>query len=494
MKRLIAFLLFFYPLYSALGGSWKWDSDLSESYQQVFRLQFNAAQLKLSSVTQHDQNNIHVQYLNCKIDFLKAFISEEDTEYQKFKRNKERFDAMIESSVEADGYKGYYLADVNLFSAILRFKRGETVGAAIEFRKSYKLLEKNEARFPEFIPHKLSLGFLHSVIGAVPENYKWIVRVAGFKGSIKQGLMEIQSASLKIKSESSLSYLKQDAEMMYLLVKYFLDNDVKTSAALINKLGEDESSPLMVFIACSFYNAHGKSASTISLLDRNDNLFDKEYYPMYYLQLQKASAYLYKLDKRSVDHYTYYVTHYKGNSFVKAAYQRLAWSSAIVNDTVGFYKYMAQIKNRGSTFTDEDKQSQKESINPIFPNVYLLRARLLFDGGYYLKAQKELSQPIQNFPTNKDQIELVYRMARIKDKQGETERAVEYYSRTYEIGKSKTYYFAANAALQLGLLYENKGEYKKAKAWFLKCLELRDHEYQNSIDQKAEAGLNRIDS
>jgi hypothetical protein len=41
-------------------------------------------------------------------------------------------------------------------------------------------------------------------------------------------------------------------------------------------------------------------------------------------------------------------------------------------------------------------------------------------------------------------------------------------------------------------MYENDGNIVKAKEYFKKTLSLRNHEYQNSIDQKAKAGLNRL--
>ena len=44
----------------------------------------------------------------------------------------------------------------------------------------------------------------------------------------------------------------------------------------------------------------------------------------------------------------------------------------------------------------------------------------------------------------------------------------------------------------LGILYEGKGDAAKAEDYFRVCLNFRDHEYQNSIDQKAKAGLNRL--
>ena len=69
---------------------------------------------------------------------------------------------------------------------------------------------------------------------------------------------------------------------------------------------------------------------------------------------------------------------------------------------------------------------------------------------------------------------------------------MEYYEQTLKNGSTSRYYFAANSALLLGMIYEERKDFPKAKSYFEKCLSLDNHEYQNSLDQKAQAGLDRI--
>ncbi len=142
---------------------------------------------------------------------------------------------------------------------------------------------------------------------------------------------------------------------------------------------------------------------------------------------------------------------------------------------------------------DEDKDAHQEAVSKEVPNIILLKSRLLFDGGYYRQSWAEIGgKPVDSFPRFRDQLEVTYRLGRIMDKLGITDKAIQYYSQTYKNGLSQTYYFAANSALLLGILYEEKEEYSLATDYYKKCLSLRDHEYQNSIDQKAQAGIDRI--
>ncbi|HNC34512.1 MAG TPA: hypothetical protein PLZ26_10385, partial [Bacteroidia bacterium] len=92
----------------------------------------------------------------------------------------------------------------------------------------------------------------------------------------------------------------------------------------------------------------------------------------------------------------------------------------------------------------------------------------------------------------KDQLEYKYRLARVLDKLDMTDRAKEFYLKTIEHGQDLKFYYAAASCNFLAQIYEKEKNYALAETYYKKCLSLRDHEYQNSLDQKAKAGLSRI--
>jgi tetratricopeptide (TPR) repeat protein len=100
--------------------------------------------------------------------------------------------------------------------------------------------------------------------------------------------------------------------------------------------------------------------------------------------------------------------------------------------------------------------------------------------------------PLDSFPRFKDQLEVTYRLARIYQKTNNPVRARELYDRTIANGSASSFYFAANSALFIGIMSEEEKKFTEAEEYFKKCLSMKKHEYQNSIDQKAQAGLDRI--
>jgi tetratricopeptide (TPR) repeat protein len=72
------------------------------------------------------------------------------------------------------------------------------------------------------------------------------------------------------------------------------------------------------------------------------------------------------------------------------------------------------------------------------------------------------------------------------------EVAIKYYKKTILSGQNEPYYFAAKSALQIGLLYEIDNNQEEAKRYFNICIQMEDHQYEQGIEQKAKAGLNRL--
>ncbi|MCC6463063.1 MAG: hypothetical protein IT260_21515, partial [Saprospiraceae bacterium] len=67
-----------------------------------------------------------------------------------------------------------------------------------------------------------------------------------------------------------------------------------------------------------------------------------------------------------------------------------------------------------------------------------------------------------------------------------------YYMVVIETGARQPWFFACNAALQLGLLHEQRQEKTLARAAFRRCLELQPEEYAAGLHARAKAGLDRV--
>ncbi|MCX6209010.1 MAG: tetratricopeptide repeat protein, partial [Bacteroidetes bacterium] len=148
---------------------------------------------------------------------------------------------------------------------------------------------------------------------------------------------------------------------------------------------------------------------------------------------------------------------------------------------------------KGNESTEADKQALKEAKQGKWWNVILLQSRLLNDGGYNNEALKNLQgKTIESFTSIEEKLEFVYRLGRINDDLHKYDDAIKYYNQAIELGKERTEYYAARAALQIAMIYEKKGNKQQAINYYQQCIDMDDHDYKNSLDQKAKSGIARL--
>jgi tetratricopeptide (TPR) repeat protein len=219
---------------------------------------------------------------------------------------------------------------------------------------------------------------------------------------------------------------------------------------------------------------------------------DKAFHPFYYLDFLTGLAKLNRLDADANIYFLKFTTNYKGSAYVKEAYQKLAWHWLLNGDEKMYRTYMKKVILYGDEFSDGDKLALSEAKKGESPNPCLLRARLLYDGGYYSKADSVLTAMDCRFESTRDSAEYTYRKGRVYHAMDFKEDALLWYKRTIDEYRELPYYFAANASLQAGTLYETSGQLDIAADYYRECLRMPNTEYRRSLQQKAKAGLNRV--
>jgi tetratricopeptide (TPR) repeat protein len=116
---------------------------------------------------------------------------------------------------------------------------------------------------------------------------------------------------------------------------------------------------------------------------------------------------------------------------------------------------------------------------------------MLYDGGYYSKAQNLLILNGKFFINAIHDGEYYYRLGRVTDALKNYKDALEYYELTITSSDTDKYY-ACSAALNAGLIYEILKKDKLALTYFNKCLSLNPAGYSSSLHQKAKSGIDRV--
>ncbi len=463
-------------------------ADMEEAYGYAMSLRKTKALEKIQYIKTTDPNNLMVLHVENYLDFFEIFINEDEDQFDKLERNKDKRLRQIKDAKVESPYSRFVRAEITLQWALARMKFNQRFTAAQEIYSAYNLLEQNVAFYPDFILNKKSLSILHALAESLPD----IVRkVFGVDGSIQQGTEEINSLTKLDRAVASVFY--DEISTIYAYIISFQNNKKHTAWTFIKDRNMDvENNPLSCFVVANMAQKNGLNDKAIEVLSNRPQ--GSQYEKFYYLDLLLGKSKLYRLEKDADEHIKVFIENFKGEHFIKEAYQKLAWYELVMNNNfVAYKKYMEHCVDRGNDLVDEDKQAKREAKSNIVPNPDLLKARLLYDGGYYQRAYTLLITKSYLFQEgNKDNIEYNYRMGRISQSLNNLRDAIQHYGYVMNIGSKSKSYFACNSALQIGLIYESQSDYKKAKQYLKKCLKMDPDEYKNGLHQKAKSALERI--
>jgi tetratricopeptide (TPR) repeat protein len=209
--------------------------------------------------------------------------------------------------------------------------------------------------------------------------------------------------------------------------------------------------------------------------------FELGFTKLFHLETQEAARYLES-----------FLNNFKGKFYVKDVLQKLSWCYYLQGNMAKAEEMRKRILLPGSTDSDADKQALKDAKAGKWPNVLLLKARLLSDGGYHTDAASLLQGKTEDdFSKEEEKLEFAYRVARIYDDLNRDDDAIRSYLIAIRLGENRREYYAARAALQLGQLYEKRGQKALALQYYQRCLDMEDHEYKDSLDQRAKSGIAR---
>ena len=490
-RFLLFFLLLFFVQFS-WANRFEFTPLATEAYQKAMSLRFEEARQDIEKLKRDDPENRIVYFIENYIDFFTVFINENKSEFKKLERNKSYRLKQIRRGDRNSPYYLYCQAEVKLQWALARLKFEQYFTAFNEVSSAYKMLKRNQRKFPDFIANKKSLGILHALVGTVPDNYKWGVKLlGGMTGNIEKGKKEVEDVLNYAQTNPFL--FEEETLVMYAFLMLHLKNDLDSAWEIIqnNKLDATKN-PLICFSLANIAMRTGRNDLAVEILENRPR--GKQFAEFHYLEYLLGLGKLYRLEIGADKHLLNYLENFHGQNYIKEAYQKLAWYSLVRGNEINYLYYIKFCKTEGARVIGGDKNAEKEAKSKVIPNMDLLKARLLFDGGYLERALKFLKKrSLADFNTQKNQLEYTYRLGRIYHKMKSYDDAISYYQTTIDRGKDATsYYFACNAALQIGLIHEKLGDKVSAKKFFKLCLDIDPDQYKSSLHQKAKAGLNRL--
>jgi tetratricopeptide (TPR) repeat protein len=490
-KSICSFLFCFCIIFSAYADKvYNFDATCQQAYNEITSLRLSSGEKFIALARQQNPDNLIPDLLDSYIDFFILFFNEDPAE---LKIRKPHFDDYLDrlgDGPTSSPFYNYCRSVVLIQEACVEIKFGQRWSAGWDFRKAFSLIKDNKKKFPSFVPNNMIYGPMQVVAGTIPDGYKWLAGLFGIKGSISNGMALMQNV---INSNDAYAKLfSTEAIFYYCYITFYIQNQPQQVFQLINQKKLDlVNNHLMAYMAANLAinNKMDEFARNI-IQNRNTSAaylqtpiwnFEMAYVQLRHLELIDATK-----------NFEYFLSHFKGKFYVKDACEKLSWCYYLQGNQTAANNARQMIFKRGSSETDADKQAYTNAKSNTWPNPILLKARVLNDGGYNNQAIALLQGKTTNdFTDATDRLEFTYRVGRIYDDLNKDDAAIKNYLAAISLGENRTEYYASRAALQIGMIYEKQGNKTLAIQYYKKCLSMQDHDYKDSMDQKAKSGIAR---
>ena len=491
MKPLFVFVFLIGLHASAFAGKvYDFNSTCQQAYQEITKLKINSGLLLIEKAKQQNPDNLIPLLLESYVDFYVLFLNEDSRDFQtRYPKFAERMD-LLEDGPKNSPYYLFCLSMVRMHRATVAIKFGKNWDAGWDFRKAYQLIKDNKKQFPTFVPSDLIYGALQAAVGTIPKGYKWIASLFGMRGSLTEGMKTVQAFINSNDPQARIFF--NEAAFVYPYLMFYLENKKEEALAFTQQRKLDLiNNHLHAYMAANLgiNNKQSDYAQNI-ILNRKQT---DEYIKTEIWDFELGFTKIYHLEtQESIKYLENFLNNFKGKFYVRDAYQKLSWCYYLQGNIPKAEEARKNILKRGATDTDADKQALKDAKSGKWPNLLLLKARLLNDGGYAKEAAGLLQGKTENdFTKEEEKLEFAYRVARIYDDLGREEDAIRNYQIAIRLGENRREHYAARAALQIGQIYEKRGQKALAISYYQKCLDMDDHEYKDSLDQRAKSGIAR---
>lgn len=471
--------LFLLVFGSVRAQEFSFDQNHLDAYRLALNLQPAEALQKIP-----DESLVEAAYVASLAEAVELLITEDNAKFTEYEG---RFLRRVDRNLKGTPRDYQFLqAEIRLQWAFVYLKFGHELDAALNLRQAYQIAVACKEKYPDYLPIRKTAGLLQVIVGTVPDKYDWVLSLLNMTGSVSGGLADLNAIAM---SDNVFSH---ESKILIALVEGFILSRPESAFDRMQQiLSTEKDNRLLLFFTASIALKDSKNDIALEMLEGLATV--KKGVPIHYAEYLRGEAYLHRGEYlNAIAAYRWFIANQNGQNYIKDAYYKIGLCYFLhgnQNDALAFFK---EARKKGKESTEADRSAAHSLSEKGLPNIELLKARYLTDGGYYREAEKILAGVnAANLTAKKDQAEYAYRKARLAHKMGRPE-AIDLYHQTINLTGQDNWYFAPNACLQLGYLYQSQQKVIEAEEYFQRALAYRHHEYKNSIDSKARSALTQL--
>lgn len=459
----------------------------AKAYKLAFKLKADSAYLLTSLPAPDPEQEAQRQLVRSLTDMIANMISEGDEPLPGYAdRQEERIDA-LDRQRKPGPWARHALAECYLHRALVQGRYGHELKAGLSFYKAYTRTKSLAQDRPDFLPAQKSMGVYLMVLGLMPIERNFFMKLAGIRGDVDAGLANLRRCA------DSANAQQGEATLLYSLAQmYVRDQPEQGRANLLRYVNDERDDLLGLTLLANVYkedHQNGRALAALKVMRR-----EKAHLPFYFPLLLKGELYLQGLELDSaIAPLEEYLTVCSRQRLVKQLHYKLFVAYFLKGDSLAANAHFYAIHTDGAVGTDGDRYAEYFYNRGLIPDKRLLRCRMLYDGGFYQRAQGILdSIPPSSLRTLNELAELSYRRARLAQRRKDTTAAERLFLLTISTAGDDPSYYAPMSCLQLGQIALRRRQFAEARAWLERVKTYPQHEYKDGLDERADHALKRL--
>ncbi len=433
-------------------------------------------------------DNYYIYYLDQTCDAYSLMLNSNEDDYERFIEGFEKKRAIMDDKYVESPYYLSCKSEMEMQVGMFNIIHDSRFSGINKMYMAYKEVYENLDKYPDFKPGLMLDGFFNVAMSNLPPFVKWVTSFFGVSSDFNYGYKLLNSVY-----ESQKHIKGSNAEAALFIIFAAKINKTPGMAYHFTQSLDSTISRLFIF---RYFKANiayrmGKNEEALSTLQQIEIEDHPDGKIIYDYMMGKIL--LRKLD----DSAAYYIHKYLDNLRKQEYFKEMTYNLALYNLIIGNsekYNALCEVVNeRGADINERDREALYNASLDYQPDVNLVKSKLLLDGGYLNRFQAVLEE-YENHPRNQLPYQLEYYLlkGRFELLSGNASSAVSNFDFVIEKGENTDYYFASEASLRLGNIYEAQNRFELAKKYYKLSSDLYKSNYYEYIGDKAEKGIKRI--
>ncbi len=470
---------------------------LDSAFTQMMNFQLAIAERNLRLLARRpDGGAAAFQHLTL-VSLLKVLISEQPAHGEEFFQRADSLREEIRHLAD-ELHRTWVEAEIDLMRALVYARQERYVRSALVARLAYRKFEKLMQQDTSFYDGYAGLGLLHLAVGSLPSPYRRLLRLFGYKGSVRQGAEELQAVC-------KLGTYRQEFALVTLaLADALLYRDPEAGLKKIHGFYERHPESTLAGYLLGFMLMQNRRAAeaqaVLAAAAAWQDAPGSSYFRIPFVDHYLGKAFL--LQNRFAEaemHFRLYLTRQEGPALKASTWHLLGIAVELQGrrpESLEYYRAVA-----GRRDFDGDRAAYRSARHRLEQPLVGLEKKLLlganlYDGGAPEQAEPLLRQVFHDpSATEAERAEAAYRLGRVQQSLGHRTEALQSYLFAAEHPGDEAARWKPWSLYYMGRIHAEMGEQQKAAERYLEALACKgqyDYDYAQALEQNARAALEQL--